>query len=135
LLGLTGSAQETLPPLADGKVPQTVAALWAGYDPRQEPLETERLKEREEDGVVLRVLRYRSGVFKGQQAMMAAVYGFPKGGRKLPGLVQIHGGGRYADCRAPLTNAKRGYATISLAWAGHCSPTGTRAALHGVRSK
>ena len=42
----------------------------------------------------------------------------PGGGTKLPGLVQIHGGGQYADYRAVATNAKRGYATISIAWAG-----------------
>lgn len=65
--------------------------------------------------MVLRVLRYHIGVFKGQKAMMAAIYGFPKGGAKLPGLVQIHGGGQYADYKAVLTNAKRGYATISIA--------------------
>ena len=50
-----------------------------------------------EAGVVLRVLRYRIGIFKGQKAMMAGVYGYPKGGENLPGLVQIHGGGQYAD--------------------------------------
>ena len=49
---------------------------------------------------------------------MAAVYGYPKGGTNLPGLVQIHGGGQYADQQAVLTNAKRGYATISISWAG-----------------
>lgn len=117
----TGFAQETLPPLVDGKAPQTFEELWAGFDPRAEPLETEVLKEWEEDGVVLRVLRYRIGVFKGKKAMMAAVYGFPKGGKKLPGLVQIHGGGQYADHKAPLYNGKRGYATISLSWAGRIS--------------
>lgn len=37
--------------------------------------------------------------------MMVAVYGYPKSGRDLPGLVQIHGGGQYADYRAVLTNA------------------------------
>ncbi len=108
----------------DGKVPQTFEALWAGYDPCKEPLETEVLKEWEEDGVVLRVIRYQIGVFKGQKTMMAGVYGFPKGGSKLPGLVQIHGGGQFADYKAPLTNAKRGYATISLAWAGRISAPG-----------
>ncbi|MFC1652242.1 sulfatase-like hydrolase/transferase [Planctomycetota bacterium] len=111
-------AQETLPPLQDGKAPQTHAELWADYDPRAEPLDVEVLKEWEEDGVVLKVLRYRVGIFKGQKAMMAAVYGYPKGGKNLPGLVQIHGGGQYADYRAPLTNAKRGYATLSISWAG-----------------
>ena len=110
--------QETLLPLQDGKAPQTFEQMWAGFDPRAEPLDVEVLKEWEEDGVVLNVLRYRIGIFKGQKAMMAGVYGYPKGGKNLPGLVQIHGGGQYADYRAPLTNGKRGYATISISWAG-----------------
>ena len=115
---LVAVGQETLPPLKDGKAPQTFEETWAGFDPRAEPLDVEVLKEWEEDGVVLKVLRYRIGIFKGQKAMMAGVYGYPKGGKNLPGLVQIHGGGQYADYRAPLTNAKRGYATISISWAG-----------------
>jgi len=110
--------QETLPSISDGNPPKTLVELWSGFDPQAEPLEKEILHEWEEDGVVLQVLRFRIGVFKGQKAMMAAVYGYPKGGKNLPGLVQIHGGGQYADYRAPLTNAKRGYATLSIAWAG-----------------
>ena len=102
-------------------VPKTMPGLWAGLDMRAEPLDVEILKEWEEDGIVLKVLRYRVGIFKGQKAMMGAVYGYPKGGSKLPGLVQIHGGGQYADYKAALTNAKRGYATISIAWAGRIS--------------
>jgi hypothetical protein len=109
---------ETLPPLSNGLAPQTVEEMWAGFDPRAEPLDIEVLKEWEQDGVVLKVLRYRIGVFKGKKAMMAAVYGYPKGGKNLPGLVQIHGGGQYAHYNACLTNAKRGYATISISWAG-----------------
>ena len=116
--------KESLPPLENGVVPQNFEQLWAGFDPRAEPLDIEILKEWEEDGVVLKVLRYRVGVFKGQKAMMAAVYGYPKGGSKLPGLVQIHGGGQSAQYQAPLTNAKRGYATISIAWAGRISAPG-----------
>ena len=110
--------QETFSPLRDGKVPQTLEELWKDFDPKKEPLDTEILKEWEEDGVVMKVLRYRIGIFKGQKAMMAAIYGYPKAASNLPGLVQIHGGGQYADYRAVLTNAKRGYATISIAWAG-----------------
>lgn len=113
-----GQAADTLPPLDNGQAPGNFGAMWAGFDPRAEPLEVDILKQWEEEDVVLKVLRYRIGVFKGQKAMMAAIYGYPKGAKKLPGLVQIHGGGQYADYRAPLTNAKRGYATISLAWAG-----------------
>ena len=92
--------------------------MWQGFDPRAEPLDTEVIKQWEEDGVVMKILRYRVGIFKGQKAMMAAVYGYPKGASKIPGLVQIHGGGQYADYKAVLTNARRGYATISIAWAG-----------------
>lgn len=114
----TAADKETLPPLKNGIAPRNFDELWAGYDPRAEALDVEVIKQWEDDGVVMRVLRYRIGVFKGQKAMMAAIYGFPKGGTKLPGLVQIHGGGQFADFNAVFTNAKRGYATISIAWAG-----------------
>jgi hypothetical protein len=38
--------------------------------------------------------------------------------------VQIHGGGQYAQYEPVLTNAKRGYATISIAWAGRIAAPG-----------
>jgi len=110
--------QDTFAPLKDGKSPKSFEELWADFDPRHEPLDVEVLRQWEEDDVVMRVLRYRVGAFKGKKAMVAAVFGYPKGAKSLPGLVQIHGGGQYADYRAVLTNARRGYATISIAWAG-----------------
>ncbi|RMD83800.1 MAG: hypothetical protein D6820_01815 [Lentisphaerae bacterium] len=127
--GMSSMAQsnetsETLPPLNGRKPPANYESLWRDFDPEKEPLEVEVLKEWEEDGVVLRVVRYRVGIFKGKKAMVAGIYGFPKGGKKLPGLVQIHGGGQYADYRAPLYNAKRGYATISISWAGRINAPG-----------
>ena len=112
------SLEETLPPLNGTAVPKNLEETWLGFDPQAEPLDVEILKEWEENGVVLKVLRYRIGVFKGKKAMMGAVYGYPKGAKDLPGLVQIHGGGQYADYRAPLANAHRGYASISISWAG-----------------
>jgi len=127
------AAQESLPPLKDGRAPQDFQELWAGYDPRKEPLEVEVLKEWEDGGVIMRVVRYQIGVFKGQKAMMAAIYGFPKGVRNLPGLVQIHGGGQSANSNAVLTNAKRGYATISIAWAGRISAPGYKVDPAGVQ--
>jgi hypothetical protein len=125
--------EDSLRPLNDGKILENFEALWAGYDPTKEPLETEILKQWEQDDVILRVVRYRIGVFKGKKAMMAAIYGFPKEGKNLPGLVQIHGGGQYADYRAVLTNAKRGYATISLAWAGRINAPGYLVDHKGVK--
>jgi hypothetical protein len=126
-------AIETLPPLKGDKAPQSHEEMWSGFDPRAEPLEVEVLKEWEEDGVILKVLRYRIGIFKGKKAMMAAVYGYPKGAKSLPGLVQIHGGGQYADYRAPLTNAKRGYASISISWAGRIFAPGYAVRPDGVK--
>ncbi|MFN3188974.1 MAG: alpha/beta hydrolase family protein [Aureliella sp.] len=143
---VVGAAEpETLPVLKAGA--RDFDEMWSGFDPRSEPLETEVLKEWEQDGVLLRVVRFRIGVFKGQVARLAAVYGYPiegsisveagaKGGsitagnaiageqEKLPGLVQIHGGGQFADYRACLANAKRGYATVSIAWAGRIMAPG-----------
>ena len=129
--------RNTLPDLVDNVAPKNFEEMWAGFDPRVEPLETETIQEWEEDGVVLKVLRYRIGIFKGQKSMMAAVYGYPKAmsdaGSKIPGLVQIHGGGQYADYQAVLTNAKRGYATISIAWAGRISAPDYRVSPHEVK--
>ena len=117
---------DTLPKLKTSKAPQSWNDAWNGFDPRAEPIDIEVLKEWEEDNVVLKVLRYRIGIFKGQKAMMAGVYGYPKEGKNLPGLLQIHGGGQYADYKAPLSNAKRGYASISISWAGRISAPGYR---------
>lgn len=142
LLVITGSvafaqSSDTLPPLKDGKAPQNFGEMWAGFDPRAEPLDVEILKEWQEDLVTLRVVRFRIGVFKGTTAKLAAVYGFPsdvpQDGKKLPGLVQIHGGGQYADHKACLANAKRGYATVSIAWAGRISAPGYQVTPNEVK--
>ncbi|MGB7324987.1 MAG: dienelactone hydrolase family protein [Rubripirellula sp.] len=116
---------ETLPRLTAGVAPATFAEMWGDFDARAEPLETETLHQWDEDGVRLRIVRFRIGVFKGQTARLAAVVGVPvssiESGEKIPGLVQIHGGGQFADYRACLANAKRGYVTVSIAWAGRIS--------------
>ena len=124
MLSTSGWSQETLPPLQGTTGPQDLEALWKDFDPQKEPLDVEVLREWEEDGVVLKVMRYRIGTFKGEKAMMAGVFGYPKGAAKLPGLVNIHGGGQYADYKSVLTNAKRGYASITISWAGRIAAPG-----------
>ena len=116
-------AADSLPPLRDGMVPQSVDELWANYDPQAEPLEAETLKEWVRDGVVCRVVRYRIGTFKGTPATMVGFYAFPfafpEGAEKLPGLLQIHGGGQSANLDGAVADAKRGYASLSLNWGGN----------------
>lgn len=114
-------AADTFPELNDSGYPSDLAAIWSGLDPAAEPLETEVLKQWEEDGVSLRVVRFQVGVLKGHPASVAAVYGFPSTSAGLPGLVQIHGGGQYADAKACIANAKRGDAMLSITWAGRIS--------------
>ena len=87
---IVGHAADSLSPLK--KVPQNVTELWAGYDPQKEPLRTEMVREWEEDGVVIRYLRYYIGTFKGKSAWMAAFYAFPKNAKNLPGVLHMHGG-------------------------------------------
>ena len=53
--------------------------MWKGFDPRAEPLDVEILQQWEQDDVVLQVLRYRVGIFKGKKSIMAGIYGYPKG--------------------------------------------------------
>jgi hypothetical protein len=43
--------RDSLPPLAHGKAPTSIAELWRGYDPRKEKLDIELIKEWEQEGV------------------------------------------------------------------------------------
>jgi len=109
-------AVDSLPPLK--KVPQNVAELWAGYDPQKEPLQTEVVREWEEDGVVVRYLRYYIGTFKGKPAWMAAFYAFPKNAKNLPGVLHMHGGGQRANLALVKFHAAQGYGALSVNWGG-----------------
>ena len=106
-------------PARAADVPQTLAELWAGFEPRKDPLEIEVLKEWEQGSVVCRLIRYQVGIFKGAPAKVAAFYAFPKSGTKLPALVELHGGGQSASLNSVVTYAQRGYAGISLNWGGN----------------
>jgi hypothetical protein len=119
LSSLSCLAQESFPPLKDGKIPENLEELWDAYDPRAEPLEVEQTKEWEQDGIICRVVRYKVGVFKGAPARVAAIYAFPKGATKLPALLQIHGGGQSASLDSAVTSAKLGYVGLSLNWGGN----------------
>lgn len=103
-------------------VPDSIHALWADFDPRKEPLETEVIREWIENGAVYRYVRYRIGTFKGTAARMAALYGFPslKGSapKKLPAVLHIHGGGQRASLGEVKFLVNLGYAALSVNWGG-----------------
>ena len=120
-------AKDTLPPLKDGKVPQTYEELWAGYDPTAEPLDVQVLNEwkvkYQGQDITVQLLTYTIGTFKGTVSRMAAYYGFPTGGAgKVPGLVDIHGGGQAASRPNVEAMAANGYACISINWGARPLP-------------
>jgi cephalosporin-C deacetylase-like acetyl esterase len=97
--------------------PASVQELWADFDPRQDPLETEIIREWQEDDGVFRHVRFLVGTFKGQPARMTAIYGFPKtSGQKFPGVMHIHGGGQRGSLSEVKLLVARGYAGLSVNW-------------------
>ena len=123
-LGATALAAETLPPITDGKVPQKVEELWAGYDPSAEPLDVKVIREWDEvvngKKVKLQMLTFKVGTFKGKDSRIAAYFAWPvEVKEKVPGLLQIHGGGQRANKVLVLADAANGYASISINWLGH----------------
>lgn len=49
---------------------------------------------------------------------MAAFYAFPKGAKKTPALLHLHGGGQRAFLHEVEFYAKRGYPCLSINWGG-----------------
>ena len=70
VLGHALPAKNSLPSLIPGKVAQTVEELWAGYDPRAEPLDVKMVREWDEvyEGKQIKVqmLTFTVGTFKNQ---------------------------------------------------------------------
>ncbi len=112
-IGLIGSG--TCPA---GEAPKDVEVLWADYDPQRDPLEAEVVREWKKDGIVFRYVLYDIRTFKDAKARMAAFYGLPEGGTRLPGLLHLHGGGQRAFLHEVEYYAKRGYACLSINWGG-----------------
>lgn len=100
------------------KAPGTVKALWADFDPRKDAVDAKVVRHWEKDGIVYRYVTFHIGTFKGKPARMAAFFGFPKGAKKVPGLLHLHGGGQRAFLNEVEFYAKRGYACLSINWGG-----------------
>ncbi len=100
------------------KVPGTVKELWADFDPRREVLNVNIVREWEKEDIVFQYVLYHIGTFKNQPARMAGFFAFPKGAKRLPGLLHIHGGGQRAFLNEVEFYAKRGYACLSINWGG-----------------
>jgi dienelactone hydrolase len=68
---------------------------------------------------MVRYVVFTIGTFKGQKARMAAFYAFPEGGKNVPGILHLHGGGQRASVDSVKHAAANGYAGLSLNWGGN----------------
>ncbi len=116
---MRANAADSLPQLRGGKAPTNLDELWGDYDPRKEPLETQVVREWQEGDVTIRHVLFTIGTFKGKTSRMAAFYGFVKSDKKVPGILQVHGGGQHASLDAVVENARNGYACLSINWGGN----------------
>ncbi len=123
ILGANVFAKNSLPSIEKGEVPQNVEELWANYDPRAEPLDVQIIREWDEvyesREIKVQMLTFTVGTFKNQVSRISAYYAYPIGMKeKVPGLVQVHGGGQRANKHMVEVDAANGYASISLNWGG-----------------
>jgi len=97
---------------------RTPQEVWKDFDPRAEPLEIETIRKWTEDGCNYHEFYFTGEKYKGERARIYAIYSAPAGGKKLPGVLHIHGGGQTV-CAAWLKFwNERGYAAMTYNWGG-----------------
>ncbi len=109
-------------PKPDESAPEieSIDALWAGFDPRKDPLELEVIRTDEEDEGRIQVewLYFTGQTWDGTKTRVFAYRGSPKHGKGLPGVLHIHGGGQTANIDWPRYWARRGYVCVSFDFCG-----------------
>ncbi len=106
---------------------ETIEDLWAGFDPRALPLETEVLKSWDEDDLHFEMFYFTGEEFEGKKTRIFGYLGRPKKPEgKIPGLIHVHGGGQTAVLDWPRFWAKRGYACVSFDFCGDTSMLGPK---------
>ena len=105
-------------PAAMAETIDTPQQVWAGFDPRQEPLDIEKLKEWSAEGVHYRKFYFTAERYEGEPVRVYTLYAAPEGGKKLPAVLHIHGGGQTASPNWLKFWTARGYAGLSFDFCG-----------------
>ena len=107
-------------PPANAATIETVEALWAGFDPRREPLDIEVVKAWDEGDIHLESIYFTGEAFEGEKTRIFGYIGRPKKvDGKLPAVLHVHGGGQTAVLDWPRFWAKRGYVCLSFDFCGN----------------
>ena len=109
-------AAALLPPLPAAE--KTIDDVWAGIDPRADPLDIEVLRQWTEDNAKYTEMYFTGLVNEGEKVRVYAMYAAPKGGNKLPAVLHIHRGGQTVNQRWLQTWTARGYAALTFNWGG-----------------
>ena len=92
----------------------TPAELWRGYDPEALPLDVQVTRTWTEEGCT-----YEKLTFTGEAGTRVfALRGAPEKGKRLPGVLHIHGGGQTASPEWVRYWARRGYVAVSFDFCG-----------------
>lgn len=92
--------------------------LWKGFDPEALPLEIETIRTHEEKDFIVQTLRFTGEQVHDSKVRVFAIRGAPRSGKKLPGVLHLHGGGQTASLEWVRLWAKRGYVCVSFDFCG-----------------
>lgn len=113
------SAKDSLPKMTADSLPKDIPSLYSQFDSEKEPLEMKVLHEYKQKHITIKMISYVVGVFKGKKVLMGAYLAYPTDTKnKVPGIVQIHGGGQRAMAEYAYGVAQNGYAVLATNWGG-----------------
>ncbi len=118
-LSAADKSNDSLPPMTPETIPTDIPALWATFDASKDPINMKVLHAYEHKGVTIQMISYAVGIFKGKEVRMGGYLAFPSNIEgKIPGIVQIHGGGQRAMGDFAFAIAQNGYAVLATNWGG-----------------
>lgn len=97
---------------------RTPQEVWAGFDPRREPLDVEVKAAWVEKGIAYREFYFTGETFQKTPVRVYAMYAAPQGGKGLPAILHMHGGGGTVSRLWLDLWTSRGYAALSFNWGG-----------------
>ena len=105
---------------ADTEYPycRTIQETWAGVDVESEPLDIEVLKKWTEGNANYTEMYFTGLAHQGEKVRIYAIYSAPIGGKRLPAVLHIHGGGQTVNPRWLKFWNERGYAALTFNWGG-----------------
>ncbi|MEI6807642.1 MAG: dienelactone hydrolase family protein [bacterium] len=111
----------------------TPQQVWAGFDPRKEPLEIETIRKWSERGADCHEFYFTCEKHGAESARIYAIYSAPTGGKNLPAMLHIHGGGQTVMPEWLEYWNDRGYAALTFNWGGEWDDGRKHNAIWGKR--